>query len=1209
MGHVSSDIIAVRWYGGNTPLKPSFCFCYAPFHRRENPHRFPTRSSPSTPMANPSSWISHVEAFVDDSALPNQKLASVDAIAALVKKDLLTLETLVREMELYLTTPDHIIRSRGTILLAEVLTRIMGKSLNASTIGSLVEFFTSRLADWQALCGALIGCLALLRRKDIVGMVKGGDAKRLAKSFLKNVQVQSLAVDDRKRCFEVLQCLLDTFPENMVTLGDDLVYGICDAIDEEKDPRCLLLTFHLVETLVQLFPDPHGFVADFANDLFEILGRYFPVYFTHQRSDDLGITRDELSGALMRAFCSTPYFEPLAVPLLLEKLSSSLPLAKLDSLRYLNDCISCYGAVRMMKYAETVWSALKDTIFSFSTRDLSLPSTVESVREMEPLGAQIAKAALNCLRTALSELNYPNAKPFLSLIVEDEDIEKAFNFVSGEGCYPVPSKESQSQLYALGSILSTSSKVSSDCCDRIFQKFFTPLMDMLGVSPSSTVDAFNAKSYSFLKAVSFGAIYICVELLSACRDLTLSTEVLPQQVILLHDEWFCLFKRFATPLTYSLGSMVATPDSSILVNEDHRHEVVGYAVKGLQVLTTFPECYSPISQDAYKDTLAILVNIITDIPGDSYVWRLSLNALIQIGLFIDKFNDSQKAICYREFVVQRILLWVSLDDSSVRFAQKLESVYEIGMTGREYMLAVTQWLEQAIFAKILEACVNCNFSSAEILLSMLKCYSHQVLPWFHKANSFDEVAMPFAINVWKLMGDNNAFNVNFKDQVVLDTIMMTMKLVVSGCTEENQVLIVQKGYTILLSTRSLFSEEKLAAYTALNSEGSESAPDSVCLACKDEWLISLFSSVLIALRPRTPIPDVKLILKLLMFFSLKGHVPATQALASMINKWPESRNETEESNVCSFEEAIELIFEMDLSSLIYSCPFRKLRDLTSNEEINLLFLKNDDKPFLIHALEGLTWIGKGLLMRGHEKVKEIVMLFMKCLLSNQDEIIKARQDGSADQYSFLARSAADAFHILLCDSDECLNKRFHATIKPLYKQRFFSSIIMVLLSSIKESDSKRTRAVLFRAFGHVISNTPLAAVVMHANKVLPPLLDALSVLTSDAMDKDLIYSLLMLLSGILMDDSGKEAVMNNIHLIIGHLTRLISYPHMMIVRETAIQCLVAMSGLPHARIYPMRPQVLRAVSNALDDRKRTVRLEAVKCHQAWSSIASRSLHF
>lgn len=39
-------------------------------------------------------------------------------------------------------------------------------------------------------------------------------------------------------------------------------------------------------------------------------------------------------------------------------------------------------------------------------------------------------------------------------------------------------------------------------------------------------------------------------------------------------------------------------------------------------------------------------------------------------------------------------------------------------------------------------------------------------------------------------------------------------------------------------------------------------------------------------------------------------------------------------------------------------------------------------------------------------------------------------------------------------------------------------------------------------------------------------------------------------------------------------------PHLLLqlVRETAIQCLVALSELPHARIYPMRTQVCHAFS-------------------------------
>lgn len=110
--------------------------------------------------------------------------------------------------------------------------------------------------------------------------------------------------------------------------------------------------------------------------------------------------------------------------------------------------------------------------------------------------------------------------------------------------------------------------------------------------------------------------------------------------------------------------------------------------------------------------------------------------------------------------------------------------------------------------------------------------------------------------------------------------------------------------------------------------------------------------------------------------------------------------------------------------------------------------------------------------------------------------------------------------------------------------------------------------------------------------------------SKDNRDKDTMYSLLLLLSGILTDKSSQEDVIENAHIIINCLTRMVSYPHMMLVRETALQCLVAMSMLPHSRIYPLRKQVLQAVSRALDDPKRSVRLQAVRCRQAWLSLAT-----
>ena len=63
--------------------------------------------------------------------------------------------------------------------------------------------------------------------------------------------------------------------------GDHLVYGICEAIEGEKDPHCLMHAFHIVEVVAQTFPDPAGPVASFAEDLFDIIGRYFPIHYTH----------------------------------------------------------------------------------------------------------------------------------------------------------------------------------------------------------------------------------------------------------------------------------------------------------------------------------------------------------------------------------------------------------------------------------------------------------------------------------------------------------------------------------------------------------------------------------------------------------------------------------------------------------------------------------------------------------------------------------------------------------------------------------------------------------------------------------------------------------------------------------------------------------------------------------------------------------------
>ncbi|XP_065637191.1 MMS19 nucleotide excision repair protein homolog isoform X3 [Quercus suber] len=1123
------------------------------------------------------SQLSHlIESFVDSSRSPTQQVeftqyvralqaASLDKIASLVKNDVLTMEGLVREMQMYLTTTDNIVRARGILLLAEVLTCLATKPLDNATLHSLIGFFTDRLADWKALRGALVGCLALMRRKSSAGVITSTDAKAVAESFLQNLQVQSLGQHDRKLCFELLECLLERYPNTVTPMGDELIYGICEAVDSEKDPQCLMLTFHIVEVLVQLFPDTSGPFASFAGDLFEILSCYFPIHFTHPRGEDLGIKRDDLSQALMLAFSSTPLFEPFAIPLLLEKLSSSLPSAKLDSLKYLSSCTSNYGPERMAKHARAIWLSIKDALYT-SLQEPTLSFTSESLDGLVFQENEIAKEALTLLQQVIMQ----NNGLFLSLIVEDEDINIILNTVPTYESYNDIPLQGKLKLFAAGCILSISTKTSVACCNMIFESFFPRLMEILGLSEKNLSGDHSPKdNYLISKRLNFGALYLSVELLAACRDLIAGSTQIACKSVSTYETSYCML--------HSFSNLVTKAFCSTLVTSTHDADI-----------------YFGVN---FKKTL---------------LWRLALKALMNIGSFIDRNNESEKILSYMPIVVEKIVSLVSLDDVTMPFPLKLEAISGIGTSGLNYMLHIIQGFEEALFANLSEIYVHGNLKSAKITIWLLECYSNKLLPWIHDNGVFEEVLLRFPINIWKQIESCVDFSVPEKE--LLDAMMTAMKHAVAFCSEESQNEIIQKAYNVLSSSTSFPLKESMALTIPFQLEGLQLTQKMDNLLCRNEWILSLFASVVIAVRPQTHIPNVKVILNLFITTLLKGHVPAAQALGSIVNKFGKSSTGSEISSDCTLEEALDIIFQLKLWT--HQDNGALLRCSVNGSEMGHTDLcqavVNNKLPQKL-AITGLSWIGKGLLLRGHDKVKDVTMIFLECLLSNGNALPLSQHslENSCEQdlRASVMKSAADAFRILMSDSEVCLNRKFHAIIRPLYKQRFFSTMMPILQPLIMKSDSLLSRSMLYRAFAHIISETPLVAVLGEAKKLIPILLDCLSTLNKDAQDKDTLYSLLLVLSGILTDKDGQEAVVDNAHLVINCLTGLIAYPHMMLVRETAIQCLVAMSELPHARIYPMRIQVLQAISKALDDSRRAVRQEAVRCRQAWASIASRSLHF
>ncbi|KAL8230328.1 hypothetical protein R6Q57_000106 [Mikania cordata] len=1099
-----------------------------------------------------STCVKHIETYLDSSSSKSPSLqdASLDALAKLLMNDMITMELLVREMEMYLTTTDNIIRARGILLLAELLTRISSKPLENNTVHSLIGFFADRLSDWRALRGALVGCLALMRRKTDTGAISGSDANAVAQSFMQNLQVQSLGQHDRKLCFEILECLIDSYPDTVMSMEDEFVYVICEAIDGEKDPQCLLLTFHLVEILAWLYPESSSSLASYAEDLYNILGSYFPIHFTHPKGED-EVKREELSRALMLAFAATPLFEPFAIPLLLEKLSSSLPSAKIESLKYLSFCTAKYGGNIIQEQHNALWSSLKDAIFTSVPSSLTVgPGSQDN---------KIADEALVLLQKLIQQDN--SSFSFLKLILKDKDINMTLKSLSNYNNYDDITVTDKQRLNAIGQILYVSAAASIASCNAIFESIFSELVNGLQ-------QMMQEKDY--VPEPNFGYLYICVDLLSACRTLVKPTEI----TYLDSETWYTMLSSFCTLLTSSFVKTMKESTHSI-----HTY----FGVRGLQILASFPGNFLPVSKSKFEDILMEFNLIITNKFENSSIWKSVLDALVEIGSLIEKSDDFEKIASFDVIVVERMLSFLSSDDLLMPFSLKVEAVSKIGMTNLKYMRKIVQELNTAISTSLRKYWLDGNSNSTEHAIVLLECYADKVLPWFQNIRDTDNVPMHFALKVWDQLEDNTLFCDSLNEKKLLETTMNAMKHAVASCSEECQSMILDKAFSLLSSSTGFLVNESMK-----HAE----------FSCRDEWIISLFDSVIIALHPKTHEKNTKEILQIIMRALSNGHIPSAHALGSLFNKVPN------DMQYFSVEDAMDITFSK------YIGRFSNGDDDNEMGVGNLRLSNVNDELINVHAIiVGLAWVGKGLLMRGHEKVKYVIKFFLNFLISNGHSPTSNGSINSSEDCQNLMRAVADSFSIIMSDSECCLNKKLHATIKPLFKQRFFNMVMPILQSSIVKSNLPITyKSMLHRALAHVISNTPLSAILGEANKLIPLMVDGLAMLSADVQNRNVVYSLLLVLSGILTDKNGQEVIVENAYMVIMCLNKLVFYQHMMLVRETTIQCLTAMSELPYARIYRFRPEVMQTLSRALDDPKRSVRQEAVRCRQAWASISSRSLH-
>ncbi|XP_008301259.1 MMS19 nucleotide excision repair protein homolog [Stegastes partitus] len=290
--------------------------------------------------------LSLVEEFV--SGLQDSK--AKDAAKG-VKDGQFTVLQLVEALGLSLTSSQAPTRARGVQLLSEVLKECYGE-LTEREVEVLIAFYENRLKDHYVITPPVLQGLKALTK---CTTLPPGSAVSMLRSLFQDVHVQSLMLTERACVYSMLINLMETREAELKGLGADFVFGFVQSMDGERDPRNLLLAFRIAKNIIDRGYD----LGKFTEELFEVTSCYFPIDFTPPPNDPHGITKDELIQELRGVLTGTPKFAEFLLPLIIEKLDSDVPSAKLDSLHTLTACVSQYEHKDLAEFLEGLWTSLR----------------------------------------------------------------------------------------------------------------------------------------------------------------------------------------------------------------------------------------------------------------------------------------------------------------------------------------------------------------------------------------------------------------------------------------------------------------------------------------------------------------------------------------------------------------------------------------------------------------------------------------------------------------------------------------------------------------------------------------------------------------------------------------------------------------------------------------------------------------------------------
>lgn len=116
---------------------------------------------------------------------------------------------------------------------------------------------------------------------------------------------------------------------NQIENPSVFISAVLEGIDEEKDPRNLIITYDIIYFILRQYASKiddkatEGLIKPFIDEIFDKISCYFPINFVPPKNDKYQINPEILKEKLARCFLSSPMLAPSAFPFILDKMTAT----------------------------------------------------------------------------------------------------------------------------------------------------------------------------------------------------------------------------------------------------------------------------------------------------------------------------------------------------------------------------------------------------------------------------------------------------------------------------------------------------------------------------------------------------------------------------------------------------------------------------------------------------------------------------------------------------------------------------------------------------------------------------------------------------------------------------------------------------------------------------------------------------------------------